>query len=54
MYKIPCKSCEKVYNEKTGMKFGTRLVEHKKEADNREKKRSGALQVENKSIETNV
>lgn len=32
VYKIPCKSCAKVYIVETGRKFGTRLSEHKKEA----------------------
>ncbi|XP_078590228.1 uncharacterized protein LOC144870038 [Branchiostoma floridae x Branchiostoma japonicum] len=34
VYKIPCKSCDKVYIGETGRTFNTRLEEHKKEAQN--------------------
>ena len=34
IYRIPCKSCDKVYIGETGRTFHTRLEEHKKEALN--------------------
>ncbi|XP_035665539.1 uncharacterized protein LOC118408783 [Branchiostoma floridae] len=34
VYRIPCKSCDEVYIGETGRTFGTRLEEHKKEANN--------------------
>ena len=33
IYNIPCKNCDKSYIGETGRKFGTRLSEHKKEAE---------------------
>ena len=33
MYKIPCNQCEKVYIGETGRQLGTRITEHKKEAE---------------------
>ena len=33
VYKIPCDNCEKTYIGETGRKFGTRLKEHKTEAE---------------------
>ncbi|CAH1258851.1 Hypp2092 [Branchiostoma lanceolatum] len=58
VYKIPCKSCNEVYIGETGRTFGTRLDEHKKEADSievvkytRSQKRQ-AQQVDKKSAIT--
>ncbi|XP_035673223.1 uncharacterized protein LOC118413797 [Branchiostoma floridae] len=34
VYRIPCQSCDQVYIGETGRTFGTRLEEHKKEANN--------------------
>ena len=33
MYKIPCSQCEKVYIGETGRQLGTRITEHRKEAE---------------------
>ena len=33
VYKIPCNQCEKVYIGETGRQLGTRITEHKKEAE---------------------
>ena len=33
VYKIPCNQCEKVYIGETGRQLGTRIIEHKKEAE---------------------
>ena len=37
MYKIPCKNCDKVYIGETGRPFVTRLNEHKKEVELKDK-----------------
>ena len=37
VYKIPCKSCDKVYVGETGRKFGTRLKEHQKDVEANQK-----------------
>ena len=37
VYKIPCKNCDKVYIGETGRPFVTRLNEHKKEVELKEK-----------------
>lgn len=36
VYRIPCKSCEKVYIGETGRSFGTRMKEHRKEVQQQE------------------
>ena len=33
VYKIPCNQCEKVYIGETGRQLGTRITEHRKEAE---------------------
>ena len=33
VYKIPCSQCEKVYIGETGRQLGTRITEHRKEAE---------------------
>ena len=33
VYKIPCNQCEKVYIGETGRQLGTRVTEHRKEAE---------------------
>ncbi|XP_035659380.1 E3 ubiquitin-protein ligase TRIM71-like [Branchiostoma floridae] len=58
VYKIPCKSCDKVYIGETGRTFNTRLEEHKKEAKNSKgsaytrSQKKAAEQTENKSAVT--
>ncbi|XP_078573447.1 uncharacterized protein LOC144860180 [Branchiostoma floridae x Branchiostoma japonicum] len=58
VYKIPCKSCDKVYIGETGRTFNTRLEEHKKEAQNSKgsaytrSQKKAAEQTENKSAVT--
>jgi len=37
VYKIPCKNCDKVYIGETGRPFVTRLNEHKKEVEQKDK-----------------
>ena len=33
VYEIPCSQCEKVYIGETGRQLGTRITEHRKEAE---------------------
>ena len=33
VYKIPCNQCEKIYIGETGRQLGTRITEHRKEAE---------------------
>ena len=39
IYRIPCKSCNKVYIGETGRTFGTRMMEHRKEVEQHEGRR---------------
>ena len=60
VYKIPCGNCEKTYIGETGRKFGTRLKEHKTEAEATTNKpftrsqRLSSLSEENKSALTDL
>ena len=38
IYKVPCKSCEKIYVGETGCKLGFRILEHRKDCEQAEKR----------------